>query len=141
MSDTPSTCINDSGGVPSTYALTLRFVSRVARWQEWHLQSSQYPEDCKRNSRRGEMSRFKPETCSWSCTHDSCRIEESDLSAVERTLNIPPPSKVRDRSGSIIARPMWSPLPPFTHEGTIFAMTSQGSSRPEIETDDDGDGP
>jgi hypothetical protein len=54
----------------------------------------------------------------------------------------------RDRSGTIIARPIWdtTALPPRrTHrtrdrQGTISASTSRGTSRPETETEDDGDG-
>ena len=54
----------------------------------------------------------------------------------------------RDRSGTIIARPIWdtAALPPRrTHrtrdrQGTISVSTSRGASRPETETEDDGDG-
>ncbi|KAI9436117.1 hypothetical protein BJY52DRAFT_658748 [Lactarius psammicola] len=54
----------------------------------------------------------------------------------------------RNRSGTIIARPIWDPTalaPRRTHrtrdrQGTISASTSRGTSRPETETEDDGDG-
>ena len=55
----------------------------------------------------------------------------------------------RDRSGTIIARPIWdasTALPPRRNlrardrQGTISASTSRGASRPETETEDDGDG-
>ncbi|KAI0293510.1 hypothetical protein B0F90DRAFT_1822026 [Multifurca ochricompacta] len=55
----------------------------------------------------------------------------------------------RDRSGTIIARPIWDTstalLPRRTHrtrdrQGTISASTSRGASRPETETEDDADG-
>ena len=54
----------------------------------------------------------------------------------------------RDRSGTIIARPIWdsTTIPPRRalrtrdRQGTISASTSRGASRPETETEDDGDG-
>jgi len=55
----------------------------------------------------------------------------------------------RDRSGTIIARPIWDTttgLPTRRNQrtrdrqGTISASTSRGASRPETETEDDGDG-
>ncbi|KAI0259124.1 hypothetical protein BC834DRAFT_661159 [Gloeopeniophorella convolvens] len=54
----------------------------------------------------------------------------------------------RDRSGTIIARPIWDTStalsPRRTHrtrdrQGTISASTSRGASRPETETEDDAD--
>ena len=54
----------------------------------------------------------------------------------------------RNRSGTIIARPIWDPtalaprrtLRARDRQGTISASTSRGTSRPETETEDDGDG-
>ncbi|KAI9507871.1 hypothetical protein F5148DRAFT_1201335 [Russula earlei] len=53
----------------------------------------------------------------------------------------------RDRSGTIIARPIWDTanalrrtLRTRDRQGTISASTSRGASRPETETEDDGDG-
>jgi len=51
----------------------------------------------------------------------------------------------RDRSGTIIARPIWDAttrrnLRTRDRQGTISASTSRGASRPETETEDDGDG-
>src|SRR5216683_2662795 len=55
----------------------------------------------------------------------------------------------RDRSGTIIARPIWDTttgLPTRRNQrtrdrqGTISASTSRGASRPETETEDDADG-
>lgn len=53
----------------------------------------------------------------------------------------------RDRSGTIIARPIWdtTTLPPRRNirtrdrQGTVSVSTSRGVSRPETETEDDGD--
>jgi hypothetical protein len=54
----------------------------------------------------------------------------------------------RDRSGTIIARPIWDTstallrrnLRTRDRQGTVSASTSRGASRPETETEDDGDG-
>ena len=55
----------------------------------------------------------------------------------------------RNRSGTIIARPIWDPaallaprrtLRARDRQGTLSASTSRGTSRPETETEDDGDG-
>jgi hypothetical protein len=55
----------------------------------------------------------------------------------------------RDRSGTIIARPIWDTTAALAtrrnprtrdRQGSISASTSRGASRPETETEDDGDG-